>query len=487
MKLKESIYVGGGILESDLLWIFPVLKALIKKKKINSIIIENLQGKVVTLEYIYKILPDCKIVVIKNKSSLNKIYRILLLLVVNFLQIFKYFYLLNNKNIFCNNWTDLQMRHSMWDSAIGMMNDCQEKPSRIQIFLSVLLSLNSFIKAKNLISKYNIKIAVLGHSVYQHRSFLACLRKNKIKILSHAVFNLHWQKFYDSSWNIIDKKLFKRINKVLIKRKIDDYWRKRFLGGSNYEDANVASNISNKISIYPKNVILLHIFKDSPFNIIDKERIFTDYFDWINNTLSIISESKEQWSLRLHPNSKRWGENQKLIIKMLLKKHPILLEKGKVLIDDKLVSNSFLFNNVKRVVTFSGTSHLEASCCGIKPIAISKTMLSALNSKLIFKPKNFTEYKKLILCPSENKIFRQDEKAVTFSKKLLFIRENILTLKNDLRAQNIYRNDSKVFRNSQLKNIKNNLNKNLKNLEFLGEKISGGLTHSIANDYLRLI
>ena len=96
----------------------------------------------------------------------------------------------------------------MWDSAIGMMNDCQEKPSRIQIFLSVLLSLNSFIKAKNLISKYNIKIAVLGHSVYQHRSFLACLRKNKIKILSHAVFNLHWQKFYDSSWNIIDKKLF---------------------------------------------------------------------------------------------------------------------------------------------------------------------------------------------------------------------------------------------------------------------------------------
>ena len=68
MKLKESIYVGGGILESDLLWIFPVLKGLIKKKKINSIIIENLQGKVVTLEYIYKMLPDCKIVVIKNKS-----------------------------------------------------------------------------------------------------------------------------------------------------------------------------------------------------------------------------------------------------------------------------------------------------------------------------------------------------------------------------------------------------------------------------------
>ena len=33
MKIKESIYVGGGILESDLLWIFPVLKGLIKKKK----------------------------------------------------------------------------------------------------------------------------------------------------------------------------------------------------------------------------------------------------------------------------------------------------------------------------------------------------------------------------------------------------------------------------------------------------------------------
>jgi len=34
MKFPKAIYVGGGFLESDLLWLFPVLKGLIKKKKL---------------------------------------------------------------------------------------------------------------------------------------------------------------------------------------------------------------------------------------------------------------------------------------------------------------------------------------------------------------------------------------------------------------------------------------------------------------------
>jgi len=449
--------------------------------------VEGLQGKIVTIKYISKLLPNYPIIKIKKNSLLLKSFQTFLLILKNIFKIFKYFYFVNNKNIFSKNWKELQIRHSIWDSAISMMKDSQEKPSKFQIFLSVLLSLSSLEKAKALTSKYNIKIAILGHAVYQHRSFLAFLREKKIKILSHAAFNLHWQKHEDSSWNIIDKKFFKRINKVLTKKRIDNYWNQRFLGGSNYEDSNVASNIVNKISSYPKNVILLHIFKDSPFNVIDKERIFMDYFDWVNNTLKILTESKEQWSLRLHPNSKRWGENQRPIVNMLLKKHPILLDQERVLIDDKLVSNHFLFKNVKKVVTFSGTSHLEASCAGIKPIIISKTSLSVLNPGLVLKPKNFIEYKKLILACSGSQIFKQKEKDKNFSKKLLFIRENLLSLKNDLKAQNIYRNDGSAIRSSELRNMRNNLNKNLKNLEFLGEKMSSVLTHSIRNKYLRLI
>jgi hypothetical protein len=481
---KKSLYIGGGFLESQLLWILPVAKGLIKKKKINLIIIEKLVGKIVTPKYISKIFPNCEIIVIKNSSFLKKYLQIFLFSLKNFLQIFKYYYYISNKNIFSKRWTELQLRHSIWDSALNMMKDSQANPSKFHILYSIILSLNFFYKAKDLAEKYSIKIAILGHSVYQHRSFLAQLRQKKIQILSHASYNLHWQKHYDVSWSIINVKFFKKIEKIITKSKIEKYWNKRFLGYSNYEDANVAAKISNKSNIYPKNVILLHIFKDSPFNIIDKNRIFTDYFDWVNSTLKILLESGEKWSIRLHPNSNRWGENQKIIIKMLLSKHPDLLKKI-LLIDENLVSNNYLFKNVKRIVTFSGTSHVEAACAGIKPIVISQTSLSALNSNIVLKPKNFNQYKKFILDSSDSKIFKQTKKSINFSKKILYIRENLLSLKKDLGGINIYRRDGYKIRYNELKNIHKNLNSNLKNLEFLGEKLSDGLTHSISNKYLR--
>ena len=38
---------------------------------------------------------------------------------------------------------------------------------------------------------------------------------------------------------------------------------------------------------------MLHIFKDSPFTNIDRNRIFADYYVWVLETLKIISQSKE--------------------------------------------------------------------------------------------------------------------------------------------------------------------------------------------------
>ena len=63
----------------------------------------------------------------------------------------------------------------------------------------------------------------------------------------------------------------------------------------------------------------MHIFKDSPFNVIDRDRIFVDYFDWVKKTLKIIKKSKEIWILKIHPISNRWGEIQKNIINKLIK------------------------------------------------------------------------------------------------------------------------------------------------------------------------
>ena len=56
-------------------------------------------------------------------------------------------------------------------------------------------------------------------------------------------------------------------------------------------------------------MLMLHIFKDSPYGLIDKKRIFSDYTDWLNYTLKIISESDETWGIKFHPSALRWGEN----------------------------------------------------------------------------------------------------------------------------------------------------------------------------------
>ena len=79
--------------------------------------------------------------------------------------------------------------------------------------------------------------------------------------------------------------------------------------------------------------------------------------------------------LRKHPSAARWGEDQKNIIKNIFFK----LFNGKIpkniYFEDNIKSNIDQFKQTKRLITFSGNSHLEAACFGIKPIIISKTTL----------------------------------------------------------------------------------------------------------------
>ena len=71
---------------------------------------------------------------------------------------------------------------------------------------------------------------------------------------------------------------------------------KFLLGRPKYLEAKIATNIKNKKNFdvnQKENVIMLHIFKDSPFTNIDRTRIFADYYSWVKTTLQIISKSKE--------------------------------------------------------------------------------------------------------------------------------------------------------------------------------------------------
>ena len=59
----------------------------------------------------------------------------------------------------------------------------------------------------------------------------------------------------------------------------------------NYQTANYSTNKNRKVNVEGNfNLVLLHVFKDSLHNVIDRKRILADYFHWINETLKIIQD-----------------------------------------------------------------------------------------------------------------------------------------------------------------------------------------------------
>ena len=146
-----------------------------------------------------------------------------------------------------------------------------------------------------------------------------------------------------------------------------------------------------------------------------------------------------------------WGENQKQIIKIIIKKNNLIL-KDNIQIEKNKLSNQEIFKNARRVVTFSGTPHLEVAAYGIKPIVISKNTLESFDKSKVFKPKSIKEYKNLLLKNSKSKIFKLNTKSKKTARALLYIRENISSLKEDLKSFTTYRNDTKKKFQNGIKN-----------------------------------
>lgn len=478
---NNCIYVGGDFSESQMIWVLPIIKG-INNRKLDYIIFEKNLGKE-NEKIIKKNFPFSKIFYL-NRNQYSKYIFLFFSCLFSINSLLKFYLLLNRKKKITD-WYLSQVIHSIWDSALSKMSDNQIKPNFKQILISIAESIISINNIKKVFKKFKIDFAVMGHTVYRHRATIAYLKKKKVKIFCQANYNIYKLDYNDSAWNQISNKFYLKIKKTIKKKKLLKYLSNRQKGLSEYEDANLASKLNNKLKEYPKNVILLHIFKDSPFNYIDKNKIFFDYFEWIYETLKIISTSKEKWSIRFHPNAKRWGESQTIILNNIISLFKF--QNKNLTIDSNLVSNSFVFSNVKRVVTFSGTSHLEASCYGIKPIMISRSTLEKINKKFVIKPKNLSEYKKLIMLSSDNEIFKQKKKIILISKYLLFIRENILTLKKDLDGMYIYRGDCKKNHIIEMKKIKSKINKNLKFLTEVGLSLRNGYKHSISKFYFKKI
>lgn len=451
MKNNKYIYIGGGVDPGVLSILMCILKGYKHKEEI---IIERSDFK-----YFQKYLEKKKIkyqnlnfpsVKLTDPYTFN--LKNLLLFISNFIKNF-FFYTkllfffsykdkINYKSIFS---------HAYWDSCMRNINDNELKPN-LFIRLKTLMNLiiyNNYIK--ELINKKKIKSVFFNHSVYKYRIALEEFKKKNIKVFSQANFSYFKQKKNkDVAWSIVDKNLLKKLKKNISAVDIEKFWSLRSLGKLDDIDFTAASKIkSNSRFILNKNIIFLHVFRDSPFTRIDKNRIFFDYYDWIIETIKILKDSDETWSIRIHPISKAWGENTLTILKCIENKYFKGSFPDNIKIDNKFHSNLKAFSEMNRCVTFNGTASIESSCYGKKPILISENALSELDNNYVLKPTNIKEYRDLLLKNSSDKIFIQEKKAVIDSKFLLYLIYNVLSFKKNLF---LAEKELLVFSNNKLKN-----------------------------------
>ena len=147
------------------------------------------------------------------------------------------------------------------------------------------------------------------------KTFNAVFRKKKIPVFCHAVWNLYKLPFNkDENWNnFYNIKLKKKIFSNLSLNKVRKYWKKKFSGKGDYYDSNLSYK-KNRIYKNVQNIVMLHIFRDSPFIHLDKRRIFLNYIEWINETIKILKKTNKNWYFKIHPNSKKWGEDPLIIL-----------------------------------------------------------------------------------------------------------------------------------------------------------------------------
>ena len=79
------------------------------------------------------------------------------------------------------------------------------------------------------------------------------------------------------------------------------------------------------------------------------------------------------------------------------------------------------------------------------------------------------------------------EEEINLSKKLIYIRENILSFKNELNSFNLYKGDNEKLRKKEFEIIKKNILLKIKYFNQLGEWLSEGNSQTISQKYLNKI
>lgn len=486
---SNSIFLGGAFREHQILFMLPILDGICKRHKIKKIVFEKDFSKKIKKEKALKnLFKNYQIETIQNikdhdKSIFN--YIVSFSWIVYFF--LKSFFISRSKLLSKkNDWYTCQVNHSIWDTCI--INN-KKKLNKFEIIsrLKSSIFLSRQIYKHKILKKLNVICAVIQHTVYEERFLLALMRRSKIQIFVQTKHVLIKQKLNeDYGFKHLDRNIFFDSYKIFNKNKINNYWKNQYLKGKpKYLEAKIASNIKdqNKFDFNKKeNVLMLHIFKDSPFTNIDRSRIFADYYSWVINTLKIISKSNEKWIIRKHPSADKWGEDQTYIVNEILNTIFNYQIPNNIFFENNIKSNITQFKMTNKIVTFSGNSHLEAGCFGIKPIIISKTTLNNFDDNLYFKPKSIKQYENILL-EKNTKKFKLSKSQIEKCKRMLYCIHNVINYAEDVSSHHVFRNENKKIFDILFRKISKKVNENYNSLYDIGFYLGKKYDQSINKRY----
>lgn len=486
---ESSIFIGNNFTDAQLLFVIPFAEGYAMQKNIKKIIFDQpLPIAVEKKPFIKNILKKYQIYCQPKSPKLTSRLKLMYLAARFFFPLISLTKKTTRSGLMEKvSWYESQLRHAVWDTTLNRSKDGFLYFSLINRFASALFVFAAVKNTSELLDKHSIKLAILGHSVYAGRGVLAEFQRRGIHIVAHAN-NVLYQitNYSNNSWGMMPCVDWNLLITCVDKLEVQAYWKQRLMGKSSYADAERAANSQKLVSLKtPKNIIFLHVFRDSPFNYIDRDRIFADYIHWIEETLSIIAESNESWLIKLHPSAKLWGEDQMLWLKSIGRCVFGDYWPPNIEIDKLDHSNIDLITHAKRVVTFHGTVHLETACCGVKPIVISEVSLSSYNSNLVCKPASLNEYKLLLLSSEKLISFRLSSKEQNDAKHLLFIRENVLSFGKDVGSTHIYRGESAAAHMEVFESMSDKIDNFSDNLVAIGVAMANGISRSTRFCYFK--
>lgn len=483
---KRSLFIGGGFPKSQLLLAIPLAHGVSQEYEVDRWVLEApIAEEILAVPAIVDILAHYELVV----SEAGRGRRIVRM--VSFLALFasrmslifllsltgQRGWLLDRKN-----WVITQLRHATWDNALQSSPDGVIKVGFGRRLKSALEVVKAYHKAKVLSKNEAVSVAVLGHTVYASRGLLAGFRESAVKVIahgSHVFYALPADE--DLAWSVPSNRELEPLLDLASLADGEAYWNQRLRGLGGYNDARVAARGGTGIGeATPRNLLMLHVFRDSPFNQLDPTRLYDDYVTWALDTFKILSESNESWLVKPHPSANRWGENQKVWLESISRE--VFGTRGRprhIRIQEEDWSNLELLRVASRVVTFAGTVHLESAGFGVRPITISRTTLSTFSPSSVLKPRSRAEYRDWLLMPSTSPELKLSGAEISLSRRLLYLREEVLDFGSDVGALPIYRGDSSAAEAAYFDSLLSRVDVSIAELQKQGRALVRGLPRTI--------